>query len=114
MVKRDDAGVSAERWSAEDARGVLTQWRASGLTKTAFAEEHGLKYERLRRWEKRLADGEESTLRLVPLLTREPTRSTEGATAKLQLPGGTVLELDTARVDPRWVAALVFDISRGG
>jgi DNA-binding transcriptional regulator YiaG len=113
MVKRDEAKPSTERWSAEEARVVLARWRASGLTRTAFAEGQGLNYERLRRWEKRLAGEKESALRLVPVVARETTRSSEGSTAKLQLPGGMMLEFDTGRVDPRWVAALVFDVARG-
>lgn len=55
----------------------------------------------------------EVELRLVPLVARETPRPTESATAKLQLPGGVVLEFDAARVDPRWVAALVLDVARG-
>lgn len=93
---------------------MLRNWAASGLTKTAFAEQQGFTTERLRRWEKRLADGgDEVELRLVPLVARETARPTEAATAKLQLPGGVVLELDATRVDPQWVAALILDVARG-
>lgn len=94
-------------------RGSARCWRASGLKKTAFAEGQGLNYERLRRWEKRQAGDEESALRLVPVVARETMPSSEGASAKLQLPGGMMLELETVRVDPRWVAALVLDVARG-
>jgi hypothetical protein len=114
MVKEDDALPRNKRWTESDARVVLAKWRASGLTRVAFAESQRLKYERLRRWEKRLGDGgEKTTLRLVPMVTREAPLLTAGATTKLQLRGGAVLELDTACVDPRWVAALVVDVARG-
>jgi hypothetical protein len=33
--------------------------------------------------------------------------------AKLQMPGGVELDFDAARVDPRWVAALVLELTRG-
>jgi hypothetical protein len=115
MFKRDEAEAPG-RWTPADARAALAQWAASGLTKTAFAEQQGYTTERLRRWERRLADGnggDEVELRLVPLVARETTRSSAGASAKLQLPGGVVLELDAARVDPRWVAALILDVARG-
>jgi hypothetical protein len=116
MFKRDEADLTSGRWTASDARAALARWAASGLTKTAFAEQQGYTTERLRRWERRLADGnggDEVELRLVPLVARETTRSSAGASAKLQLPGGVVLELDAARVDPRWVAALILDVARG-
>ena len=116
MFKRDEAEAIAGRWTPADARAVLARWAASGLTKTAFAEQQGLTTERLRRWERRLAErggGDEVELRLVPLVARETSVPTEGTGAKLRLPGGVVLELDAARVDPRWVAALVLDVARG-
>ena len=116
MFKRDEAEVALGRWTPADARAALAQWAASGLTKTAFAEQQGYTTERLRRWERRLAEGnggDEVELRLVPLVARETAAPAEGASAKLQLPGGVVLELDATRVDPRWVAALVLDVARG-
>jgi hypothetical protein len=114
MFKRDDAGVGTRHWTADEARAVLRRWAASGLTKTAFAEQQGFTTERLRRWEKRLADGgDEVELRLVPVVARETSVPTEGSLGRLHLPGGLVLELDATRVDPRWVAALVLDVARG-
>jgi len=116
MFKRDETALATGRWTPADARAALAQWAASGLTKTEFAEQQGYTTERLRRWERRLAEGnggDEVELRLVPLVARETARPTEAATAKLQLPGGVVLELDAGRVDPRWVAALILDVARG-
>jgi hypothetical protein len=46
-------------------------------------------------------------------VARETAVPTEGASAKLRLSGGVVLEFDAGRVDPRWVAALVLDVARG-
>ena len=115
MFKREEA-EAARRWTPAEARKALARWAASGLTKTAFAEQQGFTTERLRRWEKRLAESkavDEVELRLVPLVARETSVPTEGSTAKLQLPGGVVLEFDAGRVDPRWVAALVLDVARG-
>lgn len=116
MFKRDEAEFAPGRWTPADARAALASWAASGLTKTAFAEQQGFTPERLRRWEKRLAEGaggDEVEVRLVPLVARETSVPTEGSTAKLQLPGGVVLEFDATRVDPCWVAALVLDVARG-
>jgi hypothetical protein len=116
MFKGDEAGATVGRWTADEARAVLARWRASGLTKTAFTERHGLTMERLRRWERRLAEAEdagEAELRLVPLVARQLVGVPERAAARLQLPGGVVLEFDATRVDPRWVAALVLEVARG-
>jgi hypothetical protein len=115
MFKRDEAELAPGRWTPSDARAALARWAASGLTKTAFAEQQGYTTERLRRWERRLAEGnggDEGELRLVPLVARETSVPTGGSTAKLQLPGGVVLEFDAARVDPSWVAALILDVAR--
>ncbi|MBL8923449.1 MAG: hypothetical protein JNJ54_31640 [Myxococcaceae bacterium] len=115
MFKRDEAGPSGGHWTPAEARAVLARWAASGLTKTAFAEQEGLSTERLRRWERRLeqADGsDELKVKLVPLIAREVPATTTGASARLQLPGGVVLEFDAGRVDPSWVAALVLDVTR--
>lgn len=116
MFKRDEAELAPGRWTPADARAALARWAASGLTKTAFAEQQGFTPERLRRWERRLAEGnggdDEGELRLVPLVARETSVPTEGSTARLQLPGGVVLELDAARVDPSWVVALILGVAR--
>ena len=42
------------RWTAEYAEEVLEALRRSGLPASRFAAEHGLKVERLRRWQHRL------------------------------------------------------------
>jgi hypothetical protein len=41
-------------WREEDARGVIEEWRASGLTMAAFARQEGVNVKRLQRWRFRL------------------------------------------------------------
>lgn len=48
------------RWTAEQAQGVLGEWRKSGLALRAFARKRGIRYERLRRWRARLEDRAET------------------------------------------------------
>lgn len=87
MLKRDEEEVVRRRWTPAAARAALAKWKASGLTKTAFVEQHGFTLERLRRWEKRLAEGGGSEpVRLVPLVARGASPPTSGVSAKLQMP----------------------------
>jgi transposase-like protein len=43
------------RWRVADARSVLADLAASGLSLTEFARQKGLESQRLRRWQRRLA-----------------------------------------------------------
>jgi hypothetical protein len=45
-------------WQEEDARKVLAEWSASGLSMAAFARREGLAGRRLRRWHSRLSRSE--------------------------------------------------------
>lgn len=114
MFKASGPRTGTKHWKAAEASEVLARWRASGLTRTAFAEREGLSPERLRRWEHRLAEGDAAVVAetgLVPMVVHESAGLLTAA--RVQLPGGVVLEVDAARVDPRWVAALILDVARG-
>jgi transposase len=58
-----------ERWSAEQARGMLAEAERSGLSDRAFAGERGIDAQRLRWWRARLGAGSE------PTTTRRPTKT---------------------------------------
>lgn len=56
------------RWTMSDGRTAVRALRASGATVAAFAREHGLHMERLRRWRKRVGkDVTPAAAQLVPV-----------------------------------------------
>lgn len=107
-------------WRTEDAKKVLSEWRASGLSIGAFSRKLGLKRRRLDWWLRRLGDWSEeaapavSALKLVPLVPSEVVASParmRGAVA-MRLPGGIELEFEDGQLSPEWVAALVHEVAR--
>ena len=107
-------------WRTEDAKKVLSEWRDSGLSISAFSRKVGLKRRRLDWWLRRLGDWNEegapagSALKLVPLVPTEVVASpgrVRGAVT-MHLPGGVELEFEDAQLSPEWVAALVHEIAR--
>jgi hypothetical protein len=79
-------------WHEDDARGVIEDWRASGLSMAAFARQHGLRVERIRRWRRRIED-EPSEPRFVRLVVREPENEAEPlwvhvGSARIEVPRG--------------------------
>jgi len=64
-------GRSRPRWRAEQARAVLNEWRESGLSRRAFAEQRGLTVGRLNYWAGRL--------RTLDRVLDGPPRRDEGA-----------------------------------
>ena len=55
MAKRQGEEGRGRRWTPDEARRVLDDWRASGLSLAAYAQRRGVGYERLGRWKRRLA-----------------------------------------------------------
>jgi hypothetical protein len=108
-----------KHWTTEEAKGVLSEWRASGLSVQAFSEKRGLRRNRLNWWRKRLGDWSEegapaeSSLKLVPLIPSEVVVSPRmrGAVT-MRLPGGVELDFDDAQLAPEWVAAVVREVAR--
>ena len=68
-------------WRTEDAKKMLSEWRASGLSAKAFSEKFGLRRNRLNWWRKRLGDWSEegppaeNALKLVRLVPSEVVAS---------------------------------------
>ena len=82
-------GASWTRWSPADARSVLAELEASGLSVAEFARRRGVHPERLRRWRARYR-GEHRPVgpRLVELVAAAP----RGA-LRVLCPSGHVVEL---------------------
>lgn len=107
-------------WRVEDAKKMLSEWRASGLSVRAFSKKVGLGRNRLNWWRTRLGDWSaedspaESALKLVPLVPSEvvasPARMRGGVT--MRLPGGIELEFEDAQLSPEWLAALAHEVAR--
>lgn len=110
----------ATYWRTEDAKKVLSEWRASGLSMSAFSRKTGLNKRRLNWWRQRLGDWSEeavpaeSALKLVPLVPTEVVASPVrmGRAVTMRLPGGIELEFEGAELAPEWVAALVSEVAR--
>jgi len=67
--------TKSKRWTRADARVVVDELEASGLSIAAFAEQRTLSYERLRKWRSRFRHEASTTgPRLVELIARKPER----------------------------------------
>ena len=64
-----DAKGRAKRWTEAEARQVLDEWRASGLSAAAFARQKGISAMRLPYWSQRLGSsaGGEVSFVAVPM-----------------------------------------------
>jgi hypothetical protein len=101
--------ASDRRWSEADARVLLADWQRSGLPMAAFARRHGFNAQRLAWWRKRLSDSlRQASLvpagAFVPATIIDAPRPSAGATARVRLPRGVVVEL--TEVTAAWVASL--------
>jgi hypothetical protein len=114
MAIRIESGTKQprfKRWTAGDARRVLSQWRASGMSVSKFAKWRGVSQERIFWWKKRLADWnengrdeKESVARFAPAILRSAVSARAALTIRL----GEVVELDV--VDPGAVSVEWFTL----
>ncbi len=115
MRRKAKAGeeIPLGRWREPEARQVVSLWRKSGLSASAFARAKGLADEqRLSWWRKRLEKRGETTA-LAPLTFVPAELSGAAVAAVVRLPGGVVLELaEVAVVPTSWVAALAAQLKR--
>jgi len=108
---------SQARWTAKDAERVLSAWRMSGMSMSAFAKSRGLKEQRLSWWKKRIAEWSPGALtasaerrpRFVPAVLGAaiPAMGSPPLVA-IRLSDGTVVEIgETERVAAKWICELV-------
>lgn len=97
--------VNAEREALWKER--VAQWRSSGLSQRAFAEQHGYAQKQLNYWARRLG---ERVLQpaLLPVKIAAPV--VEAAGVNLRSPGGWIVTLPPS-LPPSWVAALLRDLA---
>ena len=99
-----------DRWTEDDARGVLDAQRQSGESIAAFGRRHGIAAARLYWWKKRLAGAGAGaalggTMTLVPA-----TVITDEAAVVIRTPAGITIAATTA--SPDWIAAVVTALGR--
>ncbi len=108
MQQRRTHRQHSRRWSEEQARRVIDEWKQSGDTIAEFSRKRGLVPERLYLWRKRFAETTASSAR--PLTLVPATIVSTNADVVVQLPSGVAIEIASA--SPTWVAAVVNALMR--
>jgi hypothetical protein len=118
MAKR--LATSAQKyWTEAEARHVLADWKASGLTAAAFARLRGLRARRLQWWTERLAESghgahrDDATVRFVPAVVRPNVLRATAAAITVRVGKMAAMEIADPKVVPaRWVAELMTELER--
>lgn len=103
MAERPEEQIGAKRakrWTEAEAREVIREWRASGLSAAAFARSKGISAMRLPYWEERLRDNGEVSFVAVPIATHDVEVEHGGVTIRVR------------ELDPDRLAQLVVAIAR--
>jgi transposase-like protein len=118
MARRRSASIDLrrirhERWSEAEGRAAVELWRASGLSMSAFAREHGLNTQRIAWWKRRLEDDvrdETAGVALAPVVVTGELGRSGAVLVRVGLVEIEVREPD--EVDASWLAALVHAMGR--
>lgn len=98
--------VRAARWTAIEARAVIEEWKTSGQSAVAFAQERGISATRLSYWSKQLAEEMvEATPRFVSVAVPSARDATTGATMEIEF-GGVIMRV-REDIDARTIVQLV-------
>jgi hypothetical protein len=117
-----------DRWSKRIARLLLAEWEARGGPLARFARERGVRTDRLRWWQKRLAAEERARrprvrgtaaapLTFVPAIATAPTSTRAGGADRVivRLTGGVEVEATSVELlSPSWLGALARAVVSGG
>lgn len=105
--------LTRKHWNEKTATRVLTAWRESAMSLSAFARANGVNAQRLSWWRKRLENrGVSSAAATVAPLTFIPAAVSGLARVALRLPGGVEVEGDIAAIPTGWVAALARELGK--
>ncbi len=107
------ADLTRKHWNEKTAARAVRAWRESAMPLSEFARAQGVSPERLRRWGKRIEDGEGTTTAETAPMTFIPAVVMGAARAVVRLPGGVELEGDAAALPAGWVAALARALVKG-
>jgi len=96
-----------KRWTIDQAREVIGQWRSSGKSAVAFAAEHGFSATRLSYWSKQIEEVtfESPKFVAVPVPVVGTTRSRSALGIEIEVDGLTLRVCEN--VDALYVARLV-------
>ena len=95
-------------WNEGEARGVLDEWKQSGVTIAEFSRKRGLVPERLYLWRKRFAAEGSQPARALTLVPA--TIVSTNAELVLRLPNEVTIEVGNA--SPTWLATMVRELTR--
>lgn len=89
-----EAAAKNRYWREGDAEMVVSFWRDSGQTVSAFCGQWGINVARLRRWQRRLADRELPTFHVVSVISdHSPAEGAPTATESRGSDRGTGVEV---------------------
>jgi len=80
--------IGKRRWSAADARIVVSAWQRSGKRVSEFAKENGLGSQRLVRWSERVEGGSRGRVRFHPVRVVGGERGDESVAIEVVLLDG--------------------------
>jgi hypothetical protein len=112
--------AAADKWTEAEARRVLAERKASGLSIRAFAERRGLRPQRLYWWSKRLTTTSPAITvvplpRLVPVVLKAGVSKARQGPAAISVRVGASVTMeiaDPAAATPAWVAAVMAELER--
>lgn len=109
-----------KRWTPAEARGVLEEWKRSGLPLTRFAKQRGYGPQRLQWWKGKLEARSASSVGLprfvpveLPAMSLDAGSTRTGSGIEIALPGGVRLRASEG-VDARWIGRLVVSLREAG
>ena len=124
-MKATTKAKTSDQWTEADARRVLGECKASGLSMRAFAAREKLNPRRLYWWVKRLATRASAVMNIAPapkalrlvrgiIVKNKATRTNpSGAAVTIQFGERTRLEILDPQVTPAgWVAAVIMELER--
>jgi transposase-like protein len=97
-----------KRWTAKDAKRVLGQWEASGLSIPEYGRRHGIHPKRLYDWRDRLAKRSDEPEVISQQFVEATICGTESEAAVVLKRGALRIEVhDPSRTTAAWLAALL-------
>lgn len=109
-----DKKQRVRRWTMEQAREVIGQWRSSGKSAIAFAAEHGFSATRLSYWCKQIEEVARESPKFVaiPVPAAETPRSRAALGIEIDVAGLTLRVCEN--VDALYIAKLVAALQTRG
>lgn len=110
MARRKSRGeVVQKRWTEDEARAAMTEWKASGKSGAAFARSKGIDPQRLFWWRGRFEGAESKKPMFVPLVaTPASSKAASAAALIVTTERGARIEVwDVDAATAAWVVAVL-------